>query len=402
VFQIVKNPKFDFMGKRKIFLALSVVLVLASVGLLTTKGLNKGIEFEGGGEVQVKFQDMPDIGQIRSVLAGLSTTTPVVTTIGSPDNHEVVIKIATPEATPDQNQGDLTQRVVDRLRFGGTPTEAEKTNRPKDLNTVDAQVLARHLADKSAALDPVAAEELAGEILALRKEKAIFTSYDELDGIEGLTPEVRSALEANTEIGEFALRSQSYIGPVIGKELKKNSMLAIIGSLIGMMLYIWIRFELQWGFAAVVALTHDTLITLGLFSLFGQEMSLPVVAAFLTLVGYSVNDTVVLFDRIRENVKTAGIRDFKQLVNKSINQTLSRTIITSGSTWIVVLGLLLFGGKALGPFAFVLVVGVLIGTYSSIFVASPIVVLWRELADRRAGAAATPAKTGKKVSRQAS
>jgi preprotein translocase subunit SecF len=385
VFQIVKNPKFNFMGKRHAFMVLSAVLVLLSLGLLLTRGVNKGIEFTGGAEVQVKFREAPDIGAIRSSLASLTDSTPVVTTIGDPANHEVLIKIGTPESAEGENQGRLTSQVVERLRGGAAP---ESDDSPLDLNTVDAQKLGNRLAVKAPELGRAAADALAAEILAMRKEIAIFDSLDDLAGVPGMTPELRSVLEANTELGPFSLRSQSYIGPVIGKELKKNSMMAVVGSLIGMLLYIWVRFELQWGFAAVAALTHDTLITLGLFSLFGQEMSLPVVAAFLTLVGYSVNDTVVLFDRIRENVKSAGIRDFKELVNASINQTLSRTVITSGSTWIVVLGLLLFGGEALSAFAFVLVIGILVGTYSSIFVASPLVVLWREIVSRRAGSAA--------------
>ena len=187
------------------------------------------------------------------------------------------------------------------------------------------------------------------------------------------------------------MRSQSYIGPAIGKELMQKAMFAILGSLIGMLIYIWIRFQLQWGFAAVVALTHDAVITLGLFSLFGKEMSLPVVAAFLTLIGYSVNDTVVVFDRIRENLRNRRGTDLIDIVNLSINQTLSRTIITSGLTWIVVFGLYLFGGEALKPFSFVLSVGVLVGTYSSIYVASPFLVMWQQFITRRgmgSGAAA--------------
>jgi len=166
-------------------------------------------------------------------------------------------------------------------------------------------------------------------------------------------------------------------------ELIDKAIIAIIGSLIGMLVYIWFRFKLQWGFAAVAALAHDTLITLALFSIFNQEMSLPVVAAFLTLVGYSVNDTVVVFDRIRENLASYKGKDIADTVNLSINQTLGRTVITSGLTWVVVLSLFLFGGAALRSFSFVLTIGVVVGTYSSIFVASPIVVNWQGYLDRR-------------------
>jgi preprotein translocase subunit SecF len=229
------------------------------------------------------------------------------------------------------------------------------------------------------------AAALAAAVLEARRDRALFHSLDELAGVPGMTPGVLEFLEKQTTLGPFALRSQSFIGPAIGEELMEKALWAILGSLAGMLVYIWVRFQFQWGLAAVVALTHDTLITLGLFALFGMEMSLPVVAAFLTLIGYSVNDTVVVFDRIRENLRIKGSTlQLTDLVNLSVNQTLSRTIITSGLTWIVVLALFLFGGASLRPFAFVLVIGTVVGTYSSIFIASPILVLWRSLASRRA------------------
>jgi preprotein translocase subunit SecF len=245
------------------------------------------------------------------------------------------------------------------------------------------------------------AGQLADAMSEQRKEVAIFHSFDDLSGIEGMTAETLDYLSQNAVIGPLAVRSQNYIGPAIGQELLNKAMVAIVGSLIGMLVYIWIRFQLQWGFAAVVALTHDTLLTLGLFSVFDKEMTLPVVAAFLTLVGYSVNDTVVVFDRIRENLQKHRGEPLTTVINRSINQTLSRTIITSGLTWIVVFGLYLFGGAALNPFAFVLSVGVLVGTYSSIYVASPFLVLWKQFLDRRKGGAkvgvAGPRAGAKKV-----
>jgi preprotein translocase subunit SecF len=193
-----------------------------------------------------------------------------------------------------------------------------------------------------------------------------------------MTDAALSVLQGDMTIGPLSLRKRSYVGPAVGHELVNKTLAAIVGSMIGMLLYIWIRFQLQWGFAAVVALVHDTLITLGLFALFRQEMSLPVVAAFLTLVGYSVNDTVVVFDRIRENLRNRGAESVEATINRSINQTLSRTLITSGLTWVVVVALFVFGGAPLKPFAFVLTVGVIVGTYSSIFIASPFLVLWSE------------------------
>jgi preprotein translocase subunit SecF len=182
----------------------------------------------------------------------------------------------------------------------------------------------------------------------------------------------------------------------------KKALGAVLGSMAGMLIYIWIRFEFQWGLAAVIALVHDTIITLGLFSLFGYEMSLPVVAAFLTLVGYSVNDTVVIFDRIRENLRAKGgtVASLPDLINTSMNQTLSRTILTSLLTWIVCAFLFALGGPALRDFSFVMVVGIIVGTYSSIYIASPFLVVWQEWLGERAKkkTAGQPAKAvAKKV-----
>jgi preprotein translocase subunit SecF len=190
-------------------------------------------------------------------------------------------------------------------------------------------------------------------------------------------------------VGPFAVRSQSYIGPAIGGELISKATWAILGSVAGMLIYIWIRFQFQWGLAAVMAIVHDTIVTLGFFSLFQKEMSLPVVAAFLTLIGYSTNDTVVIFDRIRENLRNRKqTDDLPAVINDSINQTLSRTLITSGLTWLTVLALFFFGGEVLNPFSFVLTIGIVVGSYSTIYVASPILVTWNNLLEKRKRAAA--------------
>src|SRR5208283_1585400 len=164
------------------------------------------------------------------------------------------------------------------------------------------------------------------------------------------------------------------VGPKVGKDLRQQALYVTLAGLGAMLVYIWFRFELAYGVAAVVATFHDVIITLGFFSLLNKEISLTVIAALLTLVGYSMNDTIVVFDRIRENVRLNKRENFVALVNRSINQTLSRTILTSGLTFLAVLSLFLFGGEVIHGFAFCLVVGVIIGTYSSIFIASPIVV----------------------------
>jgi len=298
VLQLFHNPKIDFMSKRRMWVGVSLSLVAISLVILGTKGIHRGIEFEGGAEVQLQYAATPDVGAVRDTLGKAGFAGSLVTTIGKPEEHEVYIRVPLVPGAKDQ---DLAPRVVASL--------------------------------KSA------------------------------QGAEA-----------------FVVRSQSYIGPTVGKELVKKALGAVLGSMAGMLVYIWIRFEFQWGLAAVIALVHDTIITLGLFSLFGYEMSLPVVAAFLTLVGYSVNDTVVIFDRIRENLRAKGgtVASLPELINTSMNQTLSRTILTSLLTWIVCAFLFALGGPALRDFSFVMVVGIVVGTYSSIYIASPFLVVWQE------------------------
>ena len=310
MFQLFQNPKVDFMGKRRLWVGVSLSLIAISLVVLATKGIRRGIEFEGGAEVQLQYTAAPDVGAVRDALGKAGFVGSIVTTIGKPEEHELYVRVPLVAGAKDQ---DLAPRVVASL---------------KSAQGADA----------------------------------------------------------------FVVRSQSYIGPTIGKELVRKAWGAVLGSMAGMLIYIWIRFEFQWGLAAVIALVHDTIITLGLFSLFGYEMSLPVVAAFLTLVGYSVNDTVVIFDRIRENLRAKGgtVTSLPDLINTSLNQTLSRTILTSLLTWIVCSFLLALGGPALRDFAFVLVVGIVVGTYSSIYIASPILVMWQQWVGVRAKSKVPP------------
>jgi len=181
------------------------------------------------------------------------------------------------------------------------------------------------------------------------------------------------------------------VGPTVGRQLEKQAGLATLYSLLGMLVYLWFRFQLIYGIAAVVACFHDTLITVGFFALTGQEISLTVIAAILTLVGYSMNDTIVVFDRIRENLRLSRRESLPDVVNRSINQTLSRTVLTSGLTFLTVLSLYVFGGQVLRGFSFALVVGILIGTYSSIAVAAPMLVAWQQWRGQHGKAVVLPA-----------
>jgi preprotein translocase subunit SecF len=200
---------------------------------------------------------------------------------------------------------------------------------------------------------------------------------------------VENALKANYHDSSFQILQLDIVGPTAGKQLQRQAIYATLYSLVGMLAYLWFRFELIYGVAAVVAVFHDTLITIGAFSLTNQEITLTVIAAILTLIGYSMNDTVVVFDRIRENLATSRRETLKDVVNRSINQTLSRTVLSSGLTFLTVMSLFLFGGEVLHGFSFALVVGILIGTYSSIAVAAPMLVAWQDYRARQGKAAAT-------------
>ena len=200
---------------------------------------------------------------------------------------------------------------------------------------------------------------------------------------------VENALKANYHDSSFDVVQVDIVGPTAGKQLQRQALWATLYSLLGMLVYLWFRFELIYGLAAVVAVFHDTLITIGAFSLTNQEITLTVIAAILTLIGYSMNDTVVVFDRIRENLAMSRRETLSEVVNRSINQTLSRTVLSSGLTFLTVLSLFLFGGEVLHGFSFALVVGILIGTYSSIAVAAPMLVAWQDSRAKKGKASAT-------------
>jgi len=397
VFELIKNPHIDWMSKLKIWIAISAIGVIASLILLPVRGINKGIEFTGGAEIQVKYADTPDPGVVRAALDAAGIRNYLVTTISDterPGEKDLYIRVG---VQAEGREEDLSRRVVDALR-GGPAAASGKL----DLNAADEPSL-RALLETSPDLTREAAASLAAEIAKHRREAAVLRSADDLSGTPGLTPQTLDFLKGRTTVGAFSVRSQSYVGPAIGKELIQKAFWAVIVSLGAMLVYIGFRFRFLQGLAAVLSLVHDTIVTLGLFSLFGLELSLPVVAAFLTLIGYSVNDTVVVFDRLREIQQDKRSSDMKTLFNMAINQTMSRTIITSGLTWLVCVALFLFGGEALRPFSFVLVVGIIVGTYSSIFVAFPVLVFaeqWRSKRKQAAVAsapAATPVRKAKKV-----
>lgn len=373
MFQVLQDTNFDFLGKRRLWIGISAVAIALSLLSLAVRGINYGIEFTGGSEVQLQFADGPDVGAVRSSLATAGFSGAVVTTIGDAEDREVYIRVP---LRSDDEQADVTSQVVEALR--SDDSRQKEASGLLDLNSASVAELSSFLLTIEGTTAE-SAEATAKAIVETRADGALFRGAAELSSVPGVTEAVVRVLEARAFAGPFAVRSQSYIGPIIGEELVRKAIWAILGSLGGILVYLWVRFEFQWGLAAVIALVHDTIVTLGLFSVFQFEMSLPVVASFLTLIGYSVNDTVVIFDRVRENLRTrSGPTDYAALLNQSVNQTLSRTIITSLLTWFVCLALFFFGGEILRAFSFVLVVGVVVGSYSTIYVASPVLLWWRD------------------------
>ncbi len=284
------------------------------------------------------------------------------------------------------------QLIDDTLRGMFNSSSSGKIDLNNSSSTELADRLRGPLQQAGVALSEQDLQDLCTAINAYRADNGgILQSVEQLSGVKGVTPKVIEVLKANTVLGPFTILSTDVVGPKIGSELRRQAILATLYALGGMLVYIAFRFEWIYGVAAVIAVFHDTLITIGLFSLFNKPISLTVVAALLTLVGYSMNDTIVVFDRIRENLKTVRRESLTNIINLSINQTLSRTVLTSGLTLLTALALFLFGGDVLNGFSFALVAGIIVGTYSSVFVASPILVFWQNFRGTGKPVAATPA-----------
>jgi preprotein translocase subunit SecF len=381
--ELFKNVNVDWMGKAKYFVALSLILLaLGWASILKNGGMKYGIDFRGGTLIYVRFAGAPPLDQIRKGLsqAGLSDSTiqTISDNVLGGSQNDVVIGLERKDQT-DESLDAGRQAILNVLhKTFGTSEQAGKT----DFNATTKDALAAVLTQK----DPLAAgvnagdrySKLATDLLAARDKDhgGIVTNFNELSNVDGVTPAVLAALNGSYALDNFTIRNVEVVGPKVGSQLRRQAILATLYALGGMLLYIAFRFEWVYGAAAVIAVFHDVLITLGFFSLFGYEISLTVIAALLTLVGYSMNDTIVIFDRVREDQRLMRRDAFKDVVNKAINQTLSRTILTSGLTFLTVLVLFLTGGQVLRAFSFAMVVGVVVGTYSSFGIAAPIVVLW--------------------------
>jgi preprotein translocase subunit SecF len=389
--ELFKQPNIDWMGKAKYFFLLSgALLVVGWAAIFFKGGIKYGIDFRGGTNVDVRFAQPPNIDQLRKGLQaqGLGNSEiQSISDIANPNSNEVMIFVEQ-TGQMDQALDEGKSKVLTALNA----TYGSSTSSKTDFNSVTPTALANFLAQKDPLGLSVSAgdkyQQLAKSLLDYRDKNSngIITNFDALANAPSATPAVITVIKDNFSLGPFAVRDVAIVGPKVGGELRNQAIRVTLYALAGMLVYIAFRFEWIFGVAAVLAVFHDVLITLGLFKIFGFEISLTVIAALLTLVGYSMNDTIVIFDRIRENNRLLRKESFASVVNKSINQTLSRTILTSGLTFLTVLVLFLMGGQVLRAFAFALVVGIVVGTYSSFGIAAPLVVAWHQ---RRGHGAAT-------------
>ncbi len=384
--ELFRQTNIDFLKYRWWAIGASWVLILIGMfAIFVQKGLKFGIDFSGGTAIAVKFNERPDVDKLRKILDGANLGEIGIQRYEDPEKHEVLIRVQQQAKEGRDVAGDVLRTLRQGLEG---PTDPAKI----DINTEGKATLAARLA----AADPdrvagradadlaAAYAQVADRVIAQRSQVGLFRSAADFATIPGISNEVKTWLGANTVVGPFVLLSAENVGPQVGADLQKKAVLAIVWSTVGMLLYIVFRFRsLPFGVGAVVALVHDTLITIGLLALFGREFNLIVVAALLTLVGYSNNDTVVVLDRVRENLKTPKKEPLDVVINRSINQTLSRTILTSGATLIVVIALYFLGGEVLNTFALTLIIGIIVGTYSSIYVAASIVVIWKNFQNRR-------------------
>ena len=381
------SPNIDFLGKKWYFLAFSLIFSVAGVlSMIFWHGLPLGVDFRGGTLVYVRFATSPNDNQLRTELDRAGLHNARIQRFGAVANNEVLIRL---------EEKETSEAALDRGKL--QIINALETNAPQgkqDLNNASVAGVRDYLLQKDPLRAGTDAEQryqaVAQSIVDYRDKVrgGVLTSLDDLKGHADQS--VITSLSDGFFVSNFGVRNVEIVGPQVGRQLQNQAKLAILYSLLGMLVYLWFRFELIYGVAAVVACFHDTLITVGAFSLADKEISLTVIAAILTLVGYSMNDTIVVFDRIRENIKLLRRDKLSDIVNRSINQTLSRTVLTSGLTFLTVLALFLFGGEVLRGFSFALVIGILIGTYSSIAVAAPMLVAYQDWRGGRSGRKLVP------------
>ena len=392
--EFFRNTNIDFLGKKWYFLAFSLIFSVAGVlSMLFWHGIPLGVDFRSGTLVYVKYSHTPDVAAVHADIDRAGLRNARVQRYGPAGNNELLIQLdiqETSEQALDRGKTQIVQALEGRAGGNGDK---------KDLNNSSSKTLTEYLLEKDPlhlGTDANPRYTVIAQSIVDNRDKVksgVLGSIDELNGV--VDRAVVASLKDDFFASDFGIRNVEIVGPQVGQQLRKQAMLATLYSLAGMLVYLALRFEWIYGVAAVLTVFHDTLITVGAFSLLNREISLTVIAAILTLIGYSNNDTIVVFDRIRENIKLRRRERLADIVNKSINQTLSRTILTAGLTFLTVLALFLFGGEVLRGFSLALVIGIVIGTYSSIAIAAPILVAYQEWRTARGQKPiAMPVRTG--------
>lgn len=375
--QLFKTPHIQFLKYKYIALGITAAIVLAGVLNVTAfKGLKLGVDFGEGTLLRIMTRTPSNEGAIRDLLDQVGLAKSQVQSSGS-SGREFQIRamesVNTKAAEADQLEAHeaLADKVIEALR--GDDGKAEMARGLVDLNTIDEKSLTALLESAF----PGSGPDAALKVLSYRNQTGIIGEFDEISGI-GLKPEIQTFLKEKTYLGKMTVLSRETVGPQVGADLRRKAVQATVWSLLGMLVYIALRFKLEYGVAAIFTLAQDVLITMSLYSFTNREINLPIIAGILTIVGFSINDTIVIFDRVRENSKIMRGKGLEEVMNVSLNQTLGRTVITSGTVLLTVGALFLFGGEVINDFAFLMLIGTLEGVYSTIYLSCPIVLFWQK------------------------
>ncbi|MFC1853118.1 protein translocase subunit SecD [candidate division CSSED10-310 bacterium] len=365
--RLFEKPNFDFVGKRFICIIVSLAVIgVGGISMVVRGGLNYGIDFAGGTLVQVKFNQPLKIEEVRGALKKIKLGDSIIQKYGS--ESEVLIRTIRKATDIQEFQEKLWKKInipdyksVYNVVIRGSNQLLIETRNDESFKILQDTVAQLPFSDITTTVEGL----------------SLTVSFIEI------SKEISDTLKATFSDNPFEIQRVEMVGPQVGKELRKAAIVAIAMALVGIVIYITLRFEFRFAIAAILALIHDVLITVGLFSLGNKEFNLPIVAALLTIVGYSLNDTIVVFDRLRENYRLYRKEGLLILINNTINQTLSRTLLTSLTTLFVVLCLFIFGGEVINDFAFALLIGIVVGTYSSMYIASPFLIVWEKYSSAR-------------------
>ncbi|MHB1688580.1 MAG: protein translocase subunit SecF [Ignavibacteriaceae bacterium] len=365
--RIFENIHIDWLGKRKIFYAISLSLFLIGWINVFVRGLHFGIDFKGGTEIVLQFDKPVNVSTVRKYIENIGLGFVELKTFGSETGVLIRTESQNIPKAIFPNVVDHIDNAINRIYPGIPKTKVDTT-----ASTITYAFANHDTADEIIA-QLLAAGYQAGKVSPEPDNKQVVVRV-------GIADWIKENLRINMSDNPFTIIKEDHVGPKVGNELKTNALIAIALSLIGILIYLAFRFKFIFAVGAVVALFHDVLITIGLYAaLYGVipglnlEIDLTVVAAFLTLIGYSVADTVIVFDRVRENLKIHKTMPLEELINQSVNRTMSRTILTAGTVLMAITVLLIFGGEVLRAFSFTLFFGTITGTYSSIFIASALV-----------------------------